>query len=52
MPLDETRPTVFLRIGSECLERGSGGTFDHVDPSTGLVDDRIPHAGSAEVDRG
>jgi aldehyde dehydrogenase (NAD+) len=49
--LDRTRPDVRLRIGSDRLTSGSGGTFDHVDPSTGQIDATIPLAGPAEVDR-
>jgi aldehyde dehydrogenase (NAD+) len=48
---DRTRPQVHLRIGSERLAAGSGGTFEHVDPCTGEVDAVVPLAGTAEVDR-
>ncbi len=48
---DRTRPPVHLRIGRERLAAGSGGTFSHVDPTTGEVDAIVPLAGTAEVDR-
>jgi aldehyde dehydrogenase (NAD+) len=49
-PVDMTRPPVHLRIGTAARTHGSGGTFDHVDPTTGEVDATIPLAGPAEVD--
>jgi aldehyde dehydrogenase (NAD+) len=49
-PIDMTRPPVHLRIGTAARTQGSGGTFDHVDPTTGEVDATIPLAGPAEVD--
>jgi aldehyde dehydrogenase (NAD+) len=49
--LDRSRPTVGLRIGKDILSEGSGGTFNHIDPSTGRPDREIPLAGPAEVDR-
>lgn len=49
--VERTRPKVHLRIGGERLAAGSGGTYDHVDPSTGQVDARIPLAGALDVDR-
>jgi len=44
------RPNVHLHIGSKRLSHGSGGTYEHINPSTGDVDARVPHAGPAEVD--
>jgi aldehyde dehydrogenase (NAD+) len=49
-PSDTTRPPVHLRIGSTVRTTGSGGTYDHIDPTTGQVDATIPMAGPAEVD--
>ena len=49
-PTDMTRPPVHLRIGTAARTQGSGGTFGHVDPTTGEVDATIPLAGPAEVD--
>lgn len=46
---DRTRPAVHLRIGGDRLAVASGGVHEHVDPSTGQVDARIPLAGPAEV---
>jgi aldehyde dehydrogenase (NAD+) len=45
------RPSVHLHIGGERFDKGSGGSHDHVDPSTGQVDASIPLAGPGEVDR-
>jgi aldehyde dehydrogenase (NAD+) len=42
---------VHLRIGDERLREGSGGTFEHVDATSGALDAVIPLAGAAEVDR-
>ena len=39
-----------LWVGGERRTQGSGGTHDHINPATGLVDDTIPLAGAAEVD--
>lgn len=44
-------PTVALHIGSERLDRGTGGVHDHVNPVTGRVQATIPLAGEAEVIR-
>ena len=33
------------------MDKGSGGVHDHIDPSTGQIDARIPLAGPGEVDR-
>jgi aldehyde dehydrogenase (NAD+) len=43
-------PAVALRIGGKRMERGSGGTHDHICPVNGMVDARIPLAGPEEVD--
>jgi aldehyde dehydrogenase (NAD+) len=51
LQFDRTRPPVYLRVGGERLTTGSGGTFDHIDPSTGLVDATIPLAGPDDIDR-
>ncbi len=45
------RPAVQLRIGAERLSSGSGGVYQHIDPSTGRPDADVPLAGPAEVDR-
>jgi hypothetical protein len=39
-----------LVIGDERLDEASGGWYDHVNPTTGLVQKRIPIAGTSEVD--
>lgn len=44
-------PEVALRIGSEELKTGSGGTFEHINPSTGRRQASIPMAGPDEIDR-
>jgi len=44
-------PQVKLRIGSEDLATGSGGTFRHVDPATGKVQCEVPLAGIEEMNR-
>jgi Aldehyde dehydrogenase family len=46
-----SRPEVHLHIGGERFDAGSGGIHDHIDPSTGQVDAKIPLAGPGEVDR-
>src|ERR1700722_11499167 len=46
-----SRPEVHLHVAGERMERGSGGVHEHIDPSTGQVDARIPLAGPDEVDR-
>ncbi|MDB5422086.1 MAG: aldehyde dehydrogenase, partial [Brevundimonas sp.] len=43
-------PKVKLRIGSQELETGSGGFYDHINPATGKVQARVPLAGKAEMD--
>lgn len=37
-------------IGDTRSPTGSGGTYDHINPSTGLVQAQVPLAGEAEVD--
>lgn len=49
--IDRTRPDVHLYINGERHSQGGGGTWDHVDPSTGQVDKTIPLADAADVDR-
>lgn len=46
-----TRPAVHLHVAGERMDKGSGGSYDHVDPSTGQVDATVPLAGPGEVDR-
>jgi aldehyde dehydrogenase (NAD+) len=46
-----SRPEVYLHVAGERLETGSGGVHEHIDPSTGQVDAKIPLAGPGEVDR-
>jgi len=46
-----TRPAVHLHIAGERMDTGSGGIHDHIDPSTGQIDAKIPLAGPGEVDR-
>ncbi len=48
--LDRTRPAVHLRVGGERIATGTAGTFDHIDPSRGVVDATIPLAGPEDVD--
>jgi aldehyde dehydrogenase (NAD+) len=47
-------PTALLRpgivVGGEWREHGTGGTREHVDPSTGQVQQIFPLAGATEVD--
>jgi aldehyde dehydrogenase (NAD+) len=43
-------PSGALLIGDERLDEASGGWYDHVNPTTGLVQKRIPIAGTSEVD--
>ncbi len=44
-------PTVMLRIGHSDLASGSGGTYTHCNPVTGLPQAEIPLAGKAEMDQ-
>ena len=46
-----TRPAVHLHLAGERMDKGSGGIHDHIDPSTGYVDAKIPLAGPGEIDR-
>ena len=46
-----SRPTVHLHIAGERFGTGSVGSYDHIDPSTGQFDARIPLAGPDEIDR-
>lgn len=48
---EQDLPRPRLIIGGEELTEASGGTYEHVNPATGLVQSRIPLAGPAEVDR-
>ena len=48
--IDRTPPTVHLRIGAERRASGSGGVYQHINPTTGQPDAEIPLAGAAEVD--
>lgn len=43
-------PSVFLHIGHQALATGSGGVFEHINPSTGRVQASVPMAGPAEID--
>jgi len=45
------RPNVRLHVAGRRIDTGSGGTHQHVDPSTGRVDATIPLAGPGEVDQ-
>lgn len=44
-------PTPRLIVGGTDLTEGSGGVFDHINPTTGRLQAQIPLAGAAEVDR-
>ena len=46
----EVLPEVNLIIGAERRSAGGGGTFDHVNPSTGLKQAEIPMASPKDVD--
>jgi aldehyde dehydrogenase (NAD+) len=46
-----SRPAVHLHVAGDRLDTGSGGSHEHIDPSTGQVDAKIPLAGPGEVDR-
>ena len=43
-------PSGAFLIGDERLDEASGGWYNHVNPTTGLVQNRIPIAGTSEVD--
>jgi aldehyde dehydrogenase (NAD+) len=47
---NRTPPAVHLRIAGQRLNSGSGGTHEHINPSTGLADATIPLAGPDDVD--
>jgi aldehyde dehydrogenase (NAD+) len=49
--IDRNPPIVHLRIGSERLTAGAGGTHRHINPTNATVDAEIPLAGPADVDR-
>jgi aldehyde dehydrogenase (NAD+) len=49
--IDRSTPAVHLHIGGQKLDHASGGTYDHVNPSTGQVDGTIPLAGPDEVNQ-
>lgn len=49
--VETERPIVELRIGSERMASGSGGVYQHIDPTTGRADADVPLAGPDEVDR-
>jgi aldehyde dehydrogenase (NAD+) len=42
-------PSVKLRIGDRLLSSGSGGVYQHVDPSTGRIQADVPLAGVIEM---
>jgi aldehyde dehydrogenase (NAD+) len=44
-------PTATLLIGADRLPEGSGGVHEHVNPTTGRTQARVPLAGPDEVDR-
>ena len=46
---DSALPAVHLHIGAHALSEGSGGTFEHRNPSTGQVQARVPLAGPEEI---
>src|SRR6202161_4352305 len=46
-----SRPEVYLHVAGERFDTGSGGVHEHIDPSTGQGDAKIPLAGPGEVDR-
>lgn len=48
---EEVLPRPRLVIAGRDVLEASGGTYDHVNPATGLVQARIPLAGPAEVDQ-
>jgi aldehyde dehydrogenase (NAD+) len=49
--IDRSTPAVHLHLGGQKLDHASGGTYDHVNPSTGQVDGTIPLAGPDEVNQ-
>ena len=48
--IDRTRPQSRLHIGSDRGTTGSGGVYEHVDPTTGRVDATVPLAGPCEIE--
>lgn len=46
----QSLPKSRLIIGGEDRTSGSGGVFEHINPSTGLVQGQIPLAGPDEID--
>lgn len=48
--MDYPAPSALLRIGADDLESGSGGTYDHHNPVSGVLQATIPLAGAAEID--
>ncbi|SEN22157.1 aldehyde dehydrogenase (NAD+) [bacterium A37T11] len=44
-------PDVKLYIGDEVLDKGSAGSYGHINPTSGKVDNDIPLGGKAEVDK-
>lgn len=46
---DRALPDVALHIGAQALNKGSGGTFEHRNPTTGQVQAQVPLAGPAEI---
>jgi len=54
MTMPDTRTTEFsarLRFAGVALDQGSGGTYEHRDPATGLLNATVPLAGADEIDR-
>lgn len=47
---DITIPSVHLHIGHDARSKGSGGTYDHLNPVTQKVQASFPLAGAAEID--
>lgn len=46
---ESTLPEVALHIGAQALVEGSGGVFEHRNPTNGQVQARVPLAGPAEI---
>jgi aldehyde dehydrogenase (NAD+) len=49
--IDNRRPDVTLRIGTEKLSAASGGVHRHINPCTGMPDADVPMAGTEEIGR-
>jgi aldehyde dehydrogenase (NAD+) len=47
---DAPAPSALLRIGNDDYSEGSGGTYTHLNPVTGIAQATIPLAGAKEVD--